>query len=36
MKIAYENEKLVQVTTEQHELWIKENDEGRLIVEFMY
>ena len=36
IKIAYENEKMVQVTNEKHEIWIKEKDDGNLIVEFSY
>ena len=36
MKVAYENPNLIQITTKEHEIWIRERDDGKIIVEYEY
>lgn len=36
IKMSYENDKLVQLVNDKHELWIREKDDGNLVVEFCY
>jgi len=36
LKVAYENPKLIQITNDEHEIWIREKDDKKIIVEYEY
>lgn len=36
LKVAIENPSLIQITTSNHEIWIREKDDGKIIVEYEY